>query len=194
MSNSRVAKVATSDESRAVVANLGKKLAQRGVRVASLVSRCEEADRNNDNLIHENDLYKILMELLGRGAFSQREMHHVSNVLESRYTDGQVDYRRLYEVFNTDGDEGGAGGSRENWHDENGAAGRGGRGNALGKGSVGEWLQTAACPAEVKNFKRFIACMEEYERISGMKCINTEDGFTVPLGPDLKTSVKFYMS
>lgn len=185
---------ATSDrdkiESVLIVQNLSRKLSERGVKVASLVSRCEDVDRNNDNLIHENDLYKILIDLLGKSTFSQREMSHLSSVLETKYSDGQIDYRRLYDILESDGDGRAGDGNREDWYDEE----RAGRGAAASRGSVGEWLQTSACPAEVKNFKRFIACLEEFERISGMKCVSTADGFTVPLGPDLKASVKFFMS
>ena len=81
-------------------------------------------------------------------------------------------------------------------------------------GSVGEWLFKAACPSEIANFKRFIACLERFERESGMKIQLTPGGFTqtlvylliylliiiynignfkVPLGPDLQASIKFNM-
>ena len=61
------------------------------------------------------------------------------------------------------------------------------------QGSIGEWLQTASCPAERKNFRKFIDAMERFERETGMKISNQHDGFTVPLGPDLRCQIKFFM-
>ena len=61
-------------------------------------------------------------------------------------------------------------------------------------GSVGAWLKQSACPAEIKNFQSFVACLERFERDSGMKINLKEDGgFTVPMGPDLRASISFYM-
>ena len=63
---------------------------------------------------------------------------------------------------------------------------------ATSRGSVGEWLTNAACPAEIKNFKRFIACMEKFERETGVRLEQLEGGdFTVPLGPDLRVTMTF---
>ena len=57
--------------------------------------------------------------------------------------------------------------------------------------SIGSWLEKSACPAEVKNFKKFIHALEKYERDSGMHIEDQPNGFTVPLGPDLKVSMTF---
>jgi hypothetical protein len=102
---------------------------------------------------------------------------------------GQVDYRKLLEIF-SDALDNSPVNDNEHWDDE-----RDERvpGWACKRGSVGEWLNKAACPAEIANFKRLIACLEEYERISGMKCIHKQDGLVIPMGPDLKASVSFFM-
>ena len=63
---------------------------------------------------------------------------------------------------------------------------------AYQSGTLGEWLKKAACPAEVINFKKFLARLEDYERSSGLNCKRTGDGFVVPLGPDLKASIQFF--
>jgi len=71
---------------------------------------------------------------------------------------------------------------------------QGHRANRNKNGSVGEWLQTVSCPAEQRNFRKFIDCMEAYEASSGMKVIPNERGFVVPLGPDLRAQVNFYQA
>jgi hypothetical protein len=173
-----------------IIAKLSKKLRQRGIKVASVVSRCEQLDRNHDYCIHSEDMFEILVSLLGRDMFTMREMHHLACALGNTRGVGQVNYGRLNEVLGAHG--GKPSDERENWHDD--IEQREDTRWASKKGSVGEWLQNSACPAEIKNFKRFIACLEDFERSSGMKCVNTEDGFIVPLGPDLKTSIKFFMT
>lgn len=61
-------------------------------------------------------------------------------------------------------------------------------------GSVGEWLKKSACPAEIKNFKLFVSCLEKFERDSGMKISLKEDGgFLVPLGPDMRANISFFL-
>ena len=61
-------------------------------------------------------------------------------------------------------------------------------------GSVGAFLKGSACPSEIRNFKRFVACLEAFERDSGMK-LNLKDdgGFSVPMGPDLRATITFSM-
>ena len=71
---------------------------------------------------------------------------------------------------------------------------QGRRANRNKNGSVGEWLQSVSCPAEQRNFRKFIDCMEAYESASGMRVIPNERGFIVPLGPDLRAQVNFYQA
>lgn len=61
-------------------------------------------------------------------------------------------------------------------------------------GSVGEWLLKEASPVEVKNFRRLIYCLEEFERLSGIRCVETEDGFVVPFGPELRANLSFFIN
>lgn len=61
------------------------------------------------------------------------------------------------------------------------------------RGSIGHFLDEVACPAEVRNFQHLMYCMEKYERLTGMQCQNTRDGFIIPVGPDMKAKVTFVM-
>lgn len=89
----------------------------------------------------------------------------------------------------------------EHWYDEDMTdkrrpvrGGAGGGVTYAPSGSVGDWLMKSACPAEVKNFKKLIACLERFERESGMR-LNMKsngEGFDIPLGPDLAASLSFH--
>ena len=62
---------------------------------------------------------------------------------------------------------------------------------ACQRGSVGEWLLTAGCPAEKENFKVLISCLEQYERETGIRISPHGSGFVIPLGPELRASLGF---
>lgn len=64
----------------------------------------------------------------------------------------------------------------------------------ISSGSVGEYLLKDASPVEVKNFRRLIFCLEEFERLSGIRCVETPDGFIVPFGPELRASISFFIN
>mmetsp|Transcript_10570 Transcript_10570/g.17230 ORF Transcript_10570/g.17230 Transcript_10570/m.17230 type:complete len:202 (-) Transcript_10570:434-1039(-) len=180
-----------------IIRFVGNKLKSKRVKAATVVSYCENLDRNGDSCIHIGDLTHVLQHLCGRNSFSAREMQHLAPHLQSHRTlngeRGTIDYMKFLDIF-TDSlsytsDYNKA--DDERWQDgtNNGLNTRW----ATKRGSVGEWLQNAACPAEVENFRKFIGCLEEYERCSGLKLVQKEDGFVVPLGPDLKASISFYM-
>lgn len=183
----------SKSDSADIVALISQKLRRKRVKAATIVSYCENLDRNGDYCVHKNDLLEILNHNLGDDSISQREMFHLVEFLspEEQAEKGLISYRKFLDVFSeslsysTSEKQ-----HTERWHDRDDDEDPKW---ATRRGSVGEWLKKAACPAEVSNFRKFIACLEEYERCSGMKCIHKEDGFVVPLGPDLKASVSFYM-
>lgn len=62
------------------------------------------------------------------------------------------------------------------------------------KGSIGEWMRKASCPSEQLNFQRLLACLEQYEEESGLMIKMEKDKLVVPLGPDLRASVNFFIA
>jgi len=185
------ARDAERSEAAAAVDGLARKLRQHKVRAATIIAYCENLDRNGDYLIHTADLIEILNHSMGRDAVSQREMVLLVKHMDpdERIRKGLVSYRKFLDIFRDALTASSDKRDTERWEDQEES--RDTRW-ATQRGSVGEWLKKAACPSEVQNFKTFIACLEEFERNSGMKCIHKEDGFVVPLGPDLKASVSFY--
>jgi hypothetical protein len=171
-----------------------KKLKRKNIKYQRIIQRCEAIDKNNDHIIHISDLEDILIEYLGIDNVSRREITRLGSVLENRRMgEGSVDYYRLQDLLDTanasvkennyayepDNDN-------ENWFDPEDQAYE-----SCNRGSVGELLQLNSCPAERRNFRRFVLCLEEFERVSGMKAHPTEDGFLIPLGPDVKVKVSF---
>ena len=59
------------------------------------------------------------------------------------------------------------------------------------RGSIGDFLNKAACPSEIQNYKTLMACLEKYERETGLRISTNDDGFRIPLGPDLKAAITF---
>lgn len=132
---------------------------------------------------------------------------------------GQINYRKLYDVLGATNEYTHKSTRHvdvEHWIDDVPASKNPSEKWATMPGSVGEWLFKAACPSEIANFKRFISCLERFERESGMKIQLTPGGlilniafsftliyyniiiynignFKVPLGPDLQASIKFNM-
>ncbi len=186
-------KKSAGEEDNAALLSIAKKLDKLKIKVATVVAQCENIDRNRDGIIHVSDLESILQSLMGRDSISMREFRHLANALGVSKSDrrGEVSYNALHMVLDPFTPKHVRQASVEKWYDPEEQEDESW---PTQKGSVGEWLKKAACPAEVQNFKRFIACLEDFERSTGMKCVPKEDGFTVPLGPDLRASLSFYMA
>jgi hypothetical protein len=191
------------DDTERSLRKIREKMVDQRVRPDSIVHACEAIDKNRDELIHADDLEDVLHDLLGASTLNRREIKTLTGTLEVPGARGKaIEYKRLTEVLEV-GLASGVG-DREN-RDSNGRplgeTWRGGDESeihttrwAKQKGSVGEWLTGPACPAEQKNFKKFINAMERFERDTGMRIQPNEEGFVVPIGPDLRASVKFFMS
>jgi hypothetical protein len=142
-------------------------------------------------VIHINDLKEIINNLLDkRDIMSEREMNFLLTRLSSKHIPKKsIMYIKLFDIFDSTQNKALPVEKIERWNDEEELETEKW---AFARGSLGEWLKRAACPSEIKNFKRLIAHLEDFERSSGMNCSPTEDGFIVPLGPDLKASVRFF--
>mmetsp|Transcript_8893 Transcript_8893/g.13261 ORF Transcript_8893/g.13261 Transcript_8893/m.13261 type:complete len:197 (+) Transcript_8893:22-612(+) len=187
----------TSEISERILLNVCSKLQHNNIKVAALIMKCEEVDHNGDGFVHYKDIRELMNSILPfKDWITEREMVHICSALKSTgetsiKDNGGVAYIRLFDVL----DESKYGkNSRiryERWMDDDDLEIEKW---ATQKGSLGEWLKRAACPAEIKNFKKLISRLEDYERSSGMNCSRTPDGFIIPMGPDLKASVQFYTS
>jgi hypothetical protein len=183
-----------------VVASIRRKLLNARVKVAAIVEKCHVKDRNRDGVVAFDDLDDAFQELTGATEFrvSRRELLKLAHVvMDGRFDGTTIQYERLVDVLDPSRRRDARG---ERWLDEDGA-GSGGFGGdadtrwATRPGSVGEWLKNAACPAEIKNFKTLVGCLERFERETGMKVAMQENGgFEVPLGPNLRAGISFFMT
>eukprot|EP01038_Epipyxis_sp_PR26KG_P007290 gene7290-9932_t len=186
--STRTSKLENNTGSDTTLRRLERKMKERSVKLATIVSRCEDYDVNSDGMIHIDDLSEIFADLFGRDVITKREINIIAPLISK--SKSKIEYAKLLNLID-DPMNNISENLTEKWLDDEEDV----RKNkwATERGSVGEWLHRGACPSEIKNFKRFIACLESFERSSGMKCVQKEDGFVVPLGPDLKVSVNFFM-
>ncbi len=177
------------------ISGLTKKLQDNCVKINILVARLRALDLNMDGYVHISDLEELLIEYLGVEQVSRREVDNLARLLGSGEQKGTINYSKLIDIFNFDDKTSQRTHdlriTEETWYDPAEVLARR---EKFERGSVGDWLQNASCPSEIKNFRRFIQCLEEYERMSGLKCIPEENGFVIPLGPDLKAHLSFCMN
>ena len=176
----------------AALESIRRKLRSSGISAESIVESCKELDRNGDGIIHPDDFLDILNDLLPPQTLSRRELRHLRTSLTEGKAFTALHYRRLPDILAFENSKTRREVSEERWIDEGKVADS--ESWATRSGSLGEWLYKAACPAEQKNFVRFIRCLEKFERESGMKIVTHNDGFVVPLGPDLRASINIYMA
>jgi len=185
----------SSEISDRILLNICSKLQRNNLKVATLVMKCESVDHNGDGFIHYKDIRELMNNVLPfKDWITEREMVHICTAIKataetSVKNNGGVAYIRLFDVLDESKYETTSKVRYERWMDDDDLEVEKW---ATQKGSLGEWLKRAACPAEIKNFKKLISRLEDYERASGMNCSRTKEGFIIPMGPDLKASIQFY--
>lgn len=179
---------------KATLQNLSKRLDRSRVKLSTIVAKCAELDTNKDDRIHISDLEEVLIHYLGIDGVSTREIACLEIALAKKGSKqkGVIEYKKLIDLLprigvNSNPTTGPV--PNENWFEPAEIVEQR---NWNRRGSVGDWLDKNACPAESVNFRRLISCLEDFERKSGMRCLPTENGFIVPLGPDLRASVNFF--
>lgn len=190
--------------------SIKEKLQNNSIKIETIIEECVKLDIKEDNTIHPDDLIDIIKSLLPSNTITRREFHYLILSLDG-IKGHNINYNKLYELFpskrknnkenlssnnnNNNEEDGNYNNQQEIWYDgdENGKyyhddfADFDGR-----KGSIGEWLYRCACPAEIENYKTLIACLERFERESGLRISAQPNGFDIPLGPDLRAKIKFY--
>lgn len=165
-----------------IVSILKNRLDAANIKVETVIQKCIQLDANQDKIIHMDDLKSVFRHLLGEACPSRRELHALEGLLkvDSR---GDISVERLEDLLSADyrphnqvtfDDE-----AKKSFH--------------LEAGSLGEWLQRAACPLEIQSYKRLIYALEGFEKETGLRVSATRDGLVVPLGPDLRAAVKFFI-
>ena len=176
-----------------IVTTIRRRLKEANVKLAWVIEKLESRDKNLDGHVHTDDLEDVLREVIHdpENRITRREVLKLASLISGKVP-GSIIYERLYDILEPT--------MRksierpvERWVDD--AVDDSDTRWASQPGTVGEWLKKAACPAEIKNFKKFIGCLERFERDTGMKIAMKDDGnFIVPLGPDLRANIGFHMS
>jgi Ca2+-binding EF-hand superfamily protein len=165
------------------------KFKKSGLKVASLISKCEKVDRNKDGIIHFDDLEDIIQDCLGINRLNAREMTYLKEELNVDRKKGTIRYISIQELFDIESSNQ----ETEIWKSDKLDNDDNGNNRVISKGSVGEFLQKSACPAEIKNLQKFLSLVEKYEKNTGLAAATSDDGFILPLGPNLRVSVQFFM-
>lgn len=187
------------------VHNLARRLRDSHVKVSTIIARCASVDRNHDGVIHINDLEDILIDYLSADKVPRRDMIQLARLLQpaKATAEGAIEFDRLSDILTPVMEEIEAfshhkeskdrkvpkNDKDEHWYDpvDNDQHPK----TQHRKGSLGHFIEEVACPAEANNFQTLVYCMEKYEKLSGMRCIPTGDGFVIPLGPNLQGRVSF---
>jgi hypothetical protein len=166
-----------------------EKLRRRKINLRTLVQRCEAIDKNNDDWIHISDLEEILIDYLGCDNISRREIELLMEISSST-GNGNINYREVFSTVNKMFNRSYCAVEDEvnRWYEPLELKHQS-KGNKTG--SLGSWLDSESCPLERHNLHRFMGCIEEFERMSGIRAVNTGDGLIVALGPNLKAKIYF---
>jgi hypothetical protein len=76
-----------------------RKIRSCNIKVATIISKCEEFDKNNDNIIHSDDLEDILRDLLRDKMFSRRELRYLFEAIGGDKNGGNLVYNRLNDIL-----------------------------------------------------------------------------------------------
>ena len=77
-----------------------RKLRDSKIKVASIVHRCEVKDRNEDGLVHIDDLEDILNEVIpSEHRITRRELIRFSATIMSERNDGRIQYVKISDIL-----------------------------------------------------------------------------------------------
>jgi hypothetical protein len=174
--------------------SIAQKFIQNHLKIETIVEECSQIDQKRDNTIHPDDLIDVIKSLLPSNTITRREFHYLLLALDGQ-TGHNIAYKKLLDLFpskkSTAKERGGD--HEERWYGEDEVHLDEFADYDNEQGSIGEWLHRKACPAEIENYKTLIACLEMFERDSGMRISAQANGFDIPLGPDLRARLKFYV-
>ena len=168
---------ANVEDNAEIMQRILSKFKSNDVTLHILLRKCEKMDKEKDRTIHEDDFEEMVQSLLGDNKLTISEMIYLETKLikESSQQRTILHYDKLKELFNNCGSD--------KLEEE-----------SLPSGSIGEFLQTDACPAEIANFQKFIHLIEKYEKATGLKAKPSSNGFIIPMGPELRVSMEFYLA
>jgi hypothetical protein len=175
---------------------IAQKFRKNHLKIETIVEECSQIDQKRDNTIHPDDLIDVIKSLLPSNTITRREFHYLLLGLDGQ-SGHNIAYKKLLDLFpskkSTTGGGRGDEEEQEHWYGEDDIHLDEFADYDNEHGSIGEWLHRRACPAEIENYKTLIACLEMFERDSGMRISAHANGFDIPLGPDLRAKLKFYV-
>lgn len=182
-----------------VLQGIRQKIRGAFVKVQTIIKHCEDIDKNNDGIIHRNDLEDVLRGLLKEQMLSRRELNYICNCVVVGNS-MSINYNDFYELMVEDPEEVAKKNKKikdvenEMWLDDRNTINPREKW-ATRSGTVGDFIFNKSCPAEIKSFKRLIFHLEQYEKETGMKVElqKNGEGFVASIGPDLRATITFHI-
>mgnify|MGYP003385721938 CR=1 FL=1 len=169
------------------VESIFNKLREHRIKIETILTQCEALDSNRDGVIHADDLIDVINDLLPRKTISRREYHYfIAALCQGQGSNHSVKYMKLETFYEDIMRKHNHQEVQERWYEDPYEQEFSGP-----RGSIGDFLNKAACPSEIQNYKTLMACLEKYERETGLRISTNDDGFRIPLGPDLKAAITF---
>ena len=122
------------------------------VKVEAIVETCARIDRNKDGAIHLNQFLDVLHDRLGTKGLSPRQIRYITNSLACRPDGSLIRYEELLHLLDiravVEEEEHW---SMDNYRDNVSQYQKELRApSSFSQGSVGRWVEEAACPAEIR--------------------------------------------
>ena len=114
------------------------------VKIETIINLCELIDRNKDGIIHKSDFIAVLQNA-GVRSLSKAERNYLISCLKVSDDNDLIKYANLvdFEFASTSVQNE----YEENWFDD---VDNTPYPTNMGKNSLGDWINTRACPAEVE--------------------------------------------
>lgn len=90
------------DNTNHAIRTVRRKLRDSKIKVETIVHRCEVKDRNEDGLVHIDDLEDILNEVTAsEHRITRRELIRFSATIMSGRNDGKIQYEKIPDILET---------------------------------------------------------------------------------------------
>jgi hypothetical protein len=88
------------DDNSEAAAPIRRKLRDSRIKIATVVHRCEQKDRNGDGIIHLDDLEDILNDIVPpENRITRRELLRFATALMGEKNNGSIKYEKLSDVI-----------------------------------------------------------------------------------------------
>jgi Ca2+-binding EF-hand superfamily protein len=83
-----------------IIQTIRQKLLDSRIKVAQILHKCENIDKNGDGLIHTDDLEDIFNETVGSEyRITRRELLKLVGLISNERSNGKVEYEKIFDLI-----------------------------------------------------------------------------------------------